>query len=129
MKSLRILLYPSLASLIFLMLHCTKITDISGVYVHQKGLQRYYTLTVKPVTRGTMRLQFEGVPLDLMKNHPWSIQCDGRVRGKEFNCAKNKISIEESPLRLNVVYENGEKQVFINSIEGQEEEIFHFKER
>ncbi len=103
------------------------VPDITGVYVHHSGTKKYYTLTVKKSSSSKVIAQFEGVPLDMMKRFPWSIQCDGQIRGQNLKCAENKITIEKSPLRLTVTYKDGSNQVFINSHEGQKEEVILFQ--
>jgi len=116
-----------LFSLLSITISCSAPTDVSGIYVHQSGKIKYYTLNIRKTGNSTVEVLFEGIPLELMKRLPWSMQCDGQIQGEILKCAKINILIKKSPLRLDVTYQDKTKQSFINSLEAPDEEIENYE--
>ncbi len=116
-----------LCTLLSITTSCSAPPDVNGIYVHQDGTKRYYTMNIRKTGHSTVEVFFEGIPLDLMKRLPWSMQCDGQIQGEILKCAKINMLIKKSPLRLDVTYPDKTKQTFINSLEAPDEEIENYE--
>ncbi len=102
---------------------CSKAYDISGIYVHSKGLLKYYTMTVTKKEGSRYMIKFEGVPLNNYNKTEWSKICNGIFDGKSIKCDGLILEFFTSVGIVDVSYSENEKQIFINNKKEIDEEI------
>ncbi len=104
-------------------LSCSQKTDISGLYVHYRGILKYYTMTVEKTGGKDFKIIFEGVPLDNYKSTEWSYACSGPVTGSVLSCGKFRVDFSAGQAQAAVEYPDKTKQVFVNNKQDIEEDI------
>lgn len=102
---------------------CSNNTDISGLYVHYRGILKYYTMTIEKVGSKNFNVIFEGVPLEQYKSTEWSYACSGAVTGNIMKCGKFRVDFSAGKTLAAVKYPDNKKQVFINNKQDIEEDI------
>jgi hypothetical protein len=116
-------LIVGLSVLFINILSCSKRTDISGLYVHYRGILKYYTMTIEKTGGNDFKLIFEGVPLENYKSTEWSYTCSGPVTGSVIKCGDFRVDFSAGKAQAAVEYPDKAEQVFINNKQDIEEDI------
>lgn len=112
-----------MALIIVLVFACAKKPEISGIYVHLSGPQRYYTLTVSSMDGNMHSAVFEGVPLDRMKTTPWSLSCEQKLSGNTMKCDSVTLVFNQDQETATATFDGNEQQVFVSDKKSINEEI------
>lgn len=111
-----------------LFLHsCSKSADMTGIFIHHKGIQKYYILSISSKDSSGYFLKFEGVPLDNYKTTEWSKVCNGKRSGNTITCDDLTVELSPAAGTVTVNYGKNERQIFINNKKEIEEEITLYK--
>ncbi len=102
---------------------CSKKSEINGIYVHQSGEQRYYTLTVASMEGNKHSAVLEGVPLERMRNTPWSLPCEQEIEDSTMKCGSFTLVFNQDLETATATYPDNERQVFVSDKKSITEDI------